>query len=441
LGIARQNIQADDEALLDTTIAETQAPGPVELDPFAFHPGATSRIDGLGGSESAPTPEYVFHTPYVETALGRVTFHARFHDLTAKSGTIMLRVHMLPLEPGSRSSMINSERIALNRLIQQGGEVSVSFEGFHNVVYALVAVLPGETDARASGVTVTLDRPADPSARRTQGAEAKGTSYGKTPLTPAPTLLSMSRPTLASPVSQLATTSQLREPAANDWMVRLRPKGEEGIEHWRKVYTLQVLRRYGMLEQGAVGLGFEPSPSGVAAALAAMHTRVCIAFPARPGHPVSAEKLLEDLRGRAPCDDAAFAQNVSARIASWRTIPDDLVNFDFLWSARANERLYSVAAAAKFVEDTMGCLRPGGLAIHTMSYDLAPGGRSTPSTDRVLLQQNDVERLSLVLVSRGHEVAQFKYEAKDCILADGANHGAARRTMFGIVARKARLPD
>ena len=82
-----------------------------------------------------------------------------------------------------------------------------------------------------------------------------------------------------------------------------------------------------------------------------------------------------------------------------------------------------------------------GSAATSRMPSLAPGGRSTPSTDRVLLQQNDVERLSLVLVSRGHEVAQFKYEAKDCILADGANHGAARRTMFGIVARKARLPD
>ncbi|WP_116092004.1 hypothetical protein [Sphingomonas crusticola] len=427
--------------MLDTNIAESQAPGALELDPFAFHPGAVSRIAGLGGTGPAPTPEYVFHTPYVEAAAGKAIFHVQFHGLTAKSGTLVLRVHMLPMEPGGRSRMVNSQRVALNRLAHLGGEIAISFEGYHDVVFGLLAIISGDTDAAATGVTVTLDRPADPTQRPAQGAEARGTAYGKTPLTPAPSLLSTDVPTLANPVSQIATTGQLRESIAGGWMSRLRPQGKAGVEHWRKVYTLQVLRRYGMLEHGAVGLGFEPSPSGVPAALAAMQTRVVAAFPARPGYPLNPDTLKQDLRGRAPCDERAFEENIIARIASWRNIPEDLVNFDFLWSSHANERLYSVAAAAQFVENAMRCLRPGGLAVHTMSYDLAPGGRSTPSSERVLLQQNDVERLGLVLVSRGHEVAQFKFSTADAILADGAKHGVARRTMVGLIARKARLPD
>jgi hypothetical protein len=47
----------------------------------------------------------------------------------------------------------------------------------------------------------------------------------------------------------------------------------------------------------------------------------------------------------------------------------------------------------------------------------------------------------LVLVSRGHEVAQFKIDASGAILAEGANHGASRRTMVGIIARKPPLAD
>jgi hypothetical protein len=75
-----------------------------------------------------------------------------------------------------------------------------------------------------------------------------------------------------------------------------------------------------------------------------------------------------------------------------------------------------------------------------VSYDLSPGGRSTPSSERMLFQQGDVERVALLLVSRGHEVAQFKIDAADAILAP-ANHGVERRTLAGIIARRARLPD
>jgi hypothetical protein len=341
--------------------------------------------------------------------------------------------------------MVNSERIALNRLILSGGEVAILFEGFRDVSFALVGQIHGETDASADGITVTLDRPADPNARADYGAEAKGTAYGKTPLHAAPFLLSTAPPSLADPVTQVATAAQLREPVAGGWMARLRPKGTSGPEHWRKVYTLQALRRYGMLEPGAVGLGFESTPSGMPAALAAMGTKVVAAFPARGGTPPKLAALKRDLADRAPCSKTVFEENVSTRIVSWRRLPADLVNFDFLWSTRANEILYSVAATAAFVEETMACLRPGGLAVHTFGYDLAPSGRKIPSTDRIMLQQGDIERIALLLVSRGHEVAQFKIDASDPILTPGAavdaEHRAMDRSMVGLIARKVPLPD
>jgi hypothetical protein len=439
LRTARQQ-KSGNRALLDTSIAESQGAGALELDPFAFHPDAMSRIIGLGGSGPSPSPEYVFHTSYVEAAPGPAHFFVQFSGLKAKSGTLLLRVHM-QAEPGGRARMVNSERIALNRLIHQDGLISIRFEGFRDVTFALLGIIQGDTDAAAEGLVVTLDRPADPDTAPTHGPEAKSTAYGKTPLRPAATLLSEKAPTLADPVTQVATAPQLREPVAGGWLARLRPKGKSGVEHWRKVFTLQALRRYGMLEEGAVGIGFEPSPSGVPAALAAMRINVVAAFPTRPGQQLAPAMLKRDLATRAPCDRATFDENVTARIVPWRRISEDLVNFDFLWSARANERLYSVAAAVQFVEDAMVCLRPGGLAIHVMSYDLAPGGRSTPSTERILLQQGDVERIALNLVSRGHEVAQFKINADDPILADGAHHGVERRTMVGLIARKAPLPD
>ena len=431
--------------MLDTDIVESEAPGALELDPFGFQPGATSRIAGLGGTAPTSDPDYAFHTTYVEAAPGRAIFTVQFHGLQAKLGTLVLRVHMVSSEPGARVRMANSERIALNRLIANGGEIKVQFEGFRDVSFALVGQIHGETDASAESVTITLDRPADPNARGEHGAEARTTAFGKTPLQSAPILLSTTPPTLADPVSQIATAGQLREPVAGGWMARLRPKGTSGPEHWRKVYTLQALRRYGMLEEGALGLGFERSASGMPAALAALGTRIVAAFPTRPGAQLKPAALKRDLADRAPCSKAVFDANVSARVVSWRRLPPDLVNFDFLWSARVNEMLFSVAAAAQFVEDAMACLRPGGLAVHTFGYDLAPSGRKIPSTERVMMQQGDIERIALLLVSRGHEVAQFRIDASDPILTPGvdvdAEHRAMDHTMVGLIARRVPLPD
>ena len=440
MGTARQKRYSESGAVLDTSIAEMQGPGALELDPFGYFVSAASRIQGLGGTGPSSSPEYAFHTPYVEAAPGPANFSVRFENLRAKSGTLVLRVHMLPIEPGSRARMVNSHRVALNRLVQHDGEIEISFEGFNDVTFALAAFVQGETDATADGVTVFLDKPADPDAPSVRTVEAKGTAFGNTPVSPASTLLSIDPPTLANPVTQVATATQLREPVAGSWLARMRPKGSSGPEHWRKIYTLQTLRRYGMLEEGAIGLGFEPSPSGVPAALAAMHTNVTTVLPTRGGPHPNIEAVKRDLAGRAPCDKDLFDANVRVRVASWRRIPDDLANFDFIWSARANERLYTVASAISFIEESMACLRPGGLAVHVMSYDLSPSGRSVPSSERMLLQQGDVERIALLLVSRGHEVAQFKIDATDPILAP-PSHGVQRRTMVGIVARRARLPD
>ena len=167
--------------MLDTSIAETQGPGALELDPFGYHPGMMSCIVGLGGDAPAYSPDYAFHTPYVEAAPGPAGFTVHFDGLAAKNGTLVLRVHMLSIEPGSRSRLVNSEWISLGRLIQEGGEISISFEGFHNVTFALVGLIAGNTDAGARGLRVTLDHPADHTAKPEIVAEAKSTQYGHTP--------------------------------------------------------------------------------------------------------------------------------------------------------------------------------------------------------------------------------------------------------------------
>ena len=110
-----------------TTEVAARATEPTELvlDPFAYQPGIASKIKGLGGHAAGHDPDYVLHTPYVEVAEGPAQFSVRFRGLTAKKGTLVLRVHMLGREEGARARLANAERIALNRLIQHGSEATI----------------------------------------------------------------------------------------------------------------------------------------------------------------------------------------------------------------------------------------------------------------------------------------------------------------------------
>lgn len=413
------------------------APEPLQLDPFGLIVGVGSRVIGLGGNAPSHDPDYVFHTPYVEAARGPAQFTVHFHGLTAKRGTLILRVHMLPGEEGATARMINSDRIQLNRLVKQGGVTTIRFEGFRGVTYALMGTIIDDTDAAATALSVSLDRPADGVDRGKALAEARSTEYGRDAARQVVHLVSLDRPTLANPVSQFCTPAQLGEPAYAEWAARLRIDGVPDDAHWRQIYVMQVLKRYAMLENGARGIGFGVDGGPLPAAIAALGPSVVATDP--PATDAEPDDAREELRRPAICDDAHFDQRVAFQRVDPAAIPDDLVNFDFLWSTGIADRIGTIADGLEFIEQSLDCLRPGALAVHAFAFSRVTRARHDPAT---LFRQGDVEQLALTLISRGHEVAQIKTGGDDSI-GDGHARPARRaapadgNTSFGIIIRKA----
>lgn len=413
------------------------APEPLQLDPFGFMVGISSRVTGLGGNSPGHDPDYVFHTPYVEAARGPAQFMVHFQGLTAKRGTLILRVNMLPDEPGANARMINSDRIQLNRLVKQDGVTTIRFEGFRGVTYALVGMMAGDTDAAAAALSVTLDRPADGVDRGKVLAEARSTEYGKDAARQVVHLVSLNRPTLANPVSQFCTPAQLGEPAYAEWAARLRIGGVPNDAHWRQVYVMQVLHRYAMLKDGARGIGFGASGGPLPAAIAAFGPSVTATDP--PAADAEPDDAREELRRPAICDDACFDRRVAFQWADPAAIPDDLVNFDFLWSVGVADGIGTIADGLGFIERSLDCLRPGALAVHAFAFSRVARARPDPA---VRFRQGDIEQLALTLISRGHEVAQIKTGGDDAVGDDHAHAvrraaPAAEDTSFGIIIRKA----
>ncbi len=377
------------------------------LDPFSFHPSWRSAIRGLGGAEPANDPAFAFHTPYVEVAPGLCNFTVRFDGLAARYGVLQLRVHMIAAEPGSVARMANMDRIALNRLVQLGGEVSIRFEGFRGYAFALMALVPDETDAQALGLSVVLDRPAEGHDADEAAGDGRTSAYGRDAARPATHLVVADPPSFASPVSQPCTARQLAEPAFREVRRELASPAGDELDGWRPAYVLQVLRRYGMLAEGARGLGFglDHGDRGLSRALAAQ------------GPALTA---------------TGFAGDAGLRRVDPDALPRDLVDFDFLWSVDALGALPTAEAGVRFVEEAMRCLRPGGLAVHVMPFALDASSRGVPLPGPTY-RRGDVERMGLLAISRNHEVAQIKVDLADAVaLPDRDRVGA-----FGLVLRRA----
>lgn len=380
------------------------------LDPFEFHGHPVSSIAGLGGAGPLPDPTYAFHTPYVAVARGHAHFLIRFSNLRARRGSLLLRVHMLPDEPGAVASMVTSHRVQLNWLAHHGGETRLRFEAFRGARYALMGVTPDQLDASAEGLSITLDRPADVDdiAGNGEAAEARSTAYASDTVqtAPLPLLLSLEPPLFAQPVSQPCTAAQLREPAFRDRCKALGALTGDRIGQWQTAYAVQVLDRYGLLQAGARGLILGQADPllerGIAAAGVMSHRVILGENGTDPSTPVM--------------DPAA--------------LPGDLFAFDFLLSVRTTDLLGGDRQALDLIERSMECLRPGGLAVHVVGHHPHPTLSPAVAFDR-----NGLERVAVALISRGHQMARLKPPLVRHRL-ESSRDGVVP---FGLVARRAAL--
>ena len=399
------------------------------LDPFGLVPDWASKMAGLGGPEEPRDLNYVLHTIYVPAAEGYAHFGLRFRGLTGKFGTMVLRVHMY--QKGSTDARLAaSDRVAISRLILLRGEYHIRFEAFHGVTYALYVGIDGMTDAAAGGVEVLLDRPGDDDAAPAAVTEARNTAFGRDAVKPTISIISAARATLKDPVSQRCTAAQVREAAFRSWSRQLGDRPEHIVDRWCSVYLLQVLERYGMLRPGAVGLGIGAGHSGVAALAAAAGATIEV---------VDGEEIpdlaLARLRDAAP-GVSIGKEALRYRAVDLAALPRDLVNFDFLWSERVASRHVEAAAdGVRLAARMMACLRPGGLAVHVVDFALDPF-EVTPMSNASVWRRRELDRLGLVMVSRGHEIAEIKVDESNAPTLE-CGVGQAGITAAGLIVRKA----
>ncbi len=398
-------------------------PPPIPIDPFGFVPGHISRVAGLGGDLPGPFESYVFHTPYATLGEGHLAFVMTFEGLAATKGTLDLIVHAMSPRTGARAHPIEIQRIPLRLLeAEDGGRATIQFEALSGMTYSLFGQIFDDTDARADGLSIAVWQRSELRAESAERLAGRQTEFGAADLKPVARLVSGKRPSLAEPVSQMCTSRQLAEPPYREWLAALGLVDDRTVAGWGQAFVMQALRRYGVLLPRARGVGVVHGGGPLPAAMAAA------------GCNILATGMMEDglaaLRRPDLCDDATFDAHVAYRRMEPGGVAEDAGLFDFFWSMDWDGEPRVPAETMAHIDAAMAWLKPGGTAVHVVAYD--PDPAAMPSADPGPLCRREMERVALALISRGHEVAQFKYDTADVVLE---RHGGRIATAFGIIVR------
>jgi hypothetical protein len=206
------------------------------------------------------------------------------------------------------------------------------------------------------------------------------------------------------------------------WCQRLGESHVLSRKAWEYTAICRALEATGILRPGARGLGFGVGKEPLVASFAAQGAHL-LATDLHSGDPQATrwgeadeEALRLDGLRRPTCPDSEFRERVSYRSVDMNAVPEDLVGFDFLWSSCALEHLGSIDAGARFVERAMGCLAPGGLAVHTTEFNLDSDQSTVSSGPTVAFRHRDVVALFDRLAEMGHSPEPFAVGTRHGIL-------------------------
>ena len=187
---------------------------------------------------------------------------------------------------------------------------------------------------------------------------------------------------------------------------------------WEWCAIAEALEERGMLHPGSKGLGFavgtEPLPS-LFAGLGCTITATDCPEAARSAGWRNTGQLscsVGDLHWPKIVDRGLFERSVEFQTADMRDLTTiEPGAYDFLWSACAFEHLGSLQAGTTFVVDSLACLRPGGIAVHTTEFNVGSNAETIQSGDSVIYRRRDLEALDRDLRRHGAAIEDLDFEA------------------------------
>jgi hypothetical protein len=258
-------------------------------------------------------------------------------------------------------------------------------------------------------------------------------------------------PDLDNPVSQMATQAQFRDPVYTEIVREMRLKPEESRRQWEMVWVVSVLATAGLVSQGRRILGLNVERQRLPALFTSRGVEVMVADKIEPDADPDRRRRLRSSQLFNPeivnLDD--FERLLRWEMLDLEALPPALEGmFDAVWSTAFLEKLGPRERALAALKGTLGCLKPGGLAVHTLALNIASNVNTVNHAEFTALRRRDLETLAQELRADGHSVDTLNFhpglapEDEEIFSAPGSKqrpkwrHGAHVLTSFGLVIRK-----
>ncbi|MCJ2180609.1 hypothetical protein [Novosphingobium album (ex Hu et al. 2023)] len=371
------------------------------VEPFVYFRDHASAIPGLGGKSRSPNPNYCFHSNYFEYLPGVVLFHIRILDAHSTRGELEVRVHgYRPDNPDLGIKLVAGTRLSLVDIGQDVLELTVRISAIPGVHYAVFGHYTEAADLRATAIDIEAEECGGESAEDYGDAQAPEIAF-KAVLPEAVASLVADRPSsLSMPGSQACTLAQVQsDELMMGWPQLVAGHDADGdlLTHWRQVYVLQVLERFGFLGVGASGVALGALPDGLENLL---HTQDCL----------MAARTIEEVA------DPALTLRGSG-------------HFDFLICLDGSAYFDSFGGFSAFVKAAMRRVLSGGIVILVFDFHAHPAVEA--DAGRCVLARFEIERLALSLIGHGATVAQLGFPS-----GRGTDVAPAAIVPFGLAVRR-----
>ncbi len=211
--------------------------------------------------------------------------------------------------------------------------------------------------------------------------------------------------------SCLCSQAHIEAPWYGYWCSVFKDRPKWHRKQWEWCFIAQALKERGMLGPGSKGLGFgvgeEPLSDAFAARGCAIVATDLDRSDTRSNVWANSRQhaaTLALLNRRGICDPAEFGRLVTLRPADMNAIPPDLTGFDFTWSACSLDHLGTLEKASQFILNSLRCLRPGGVAVHTTEFNIVSNQDTVTEGETVIFRCRDIEAVAEQLRSQGHHV-------------------------------------
>jgi len=219
--------------------------------------------------------------------------------------------------------------------------------------------------------------------------------------------------------SKLCVNRDFQTDYYQHWIEKLKAPTMIHRKYWEWVVMCQALNERGFLKAGKKGMGFavgnEPLPS-VFASLGCeiVATDQSYDIPEAKEDWATSDQLCrgkQALNEKEICPPETFDKLVSFREVDMNNIPEDLKQgeFDFIWSSCAFEHIGSIEHGLRFVKESLKCLKPGGMAIHTTEFNCSSNAGTLNAHNLVFFRHRDIERLIGELAAEGYRVEPPDY--------------------------------